>query len=149
MEQWSVACSNVFDGTTQHASIGCSLSSKGTHVAHSPVSMQQWLSFSQLGDAPDYCLDCKCEPKRGCRVLAEALDPFEAVANPRLHHQLVPDQVVTENYTSPFSAENVTIRSPEYVITGTFYLTASQIMKHSIAQQVGVCKVYLGTVGGC
>ena len=53
-----------------------------------------------------------------CRVLADGLEPFEAVANARLHHQLIPNQVVTENYKSPFPAENVTIRSPEYVITG-------------------------------
>lgn len=54
----------------------------------------------------------------GCRVLADGLEPFEAVANARLHHQLVPNQVVTENYTAPFPAENVIIRSPEYVIAG-------------------------------
>ena len=53
-----------------------------------------------------------------CRVLADGLEPFEAVANARLHHQLIPNQVVTENYTAPFPAEHVTISSPEYVITG-------------------------------
>ena len=52
------------------------------------------------------------------RVLIEGVELFEAVADARLHHQLIPNQVVTENYTSPFSAENVVIQSPEYVITG-------------------------------
>lgn len=51
-------------------------------------------------------------------MLADGLEPSGAVANARLHHQLVPNQVVTENYTAPFSAEHVTIKSPEYVISG-------------------------------
>ena len=36
------------------------------------------------------------------RVLVEDVEPFEAVADARLHRQLIPNQVVTENYTSPF-----------------------------------------------
>lgn len=78
------------------------------------------------------------------RVLVEDVEPFEAVADARLHHQLIPNQVVTENYTSPFSAENVVIQSPEYVITGELSLFRFFFLKKKGKYRYRHCHIRMG-----
>lgn len=49
-----------------------------------------------------------------CRILAEGHSAFEAVAAPRLHHQLLPDSVFYEDW----SAHGVDFRFPTTQIQG-------------------------------
>ena len=50
----------------------------------------------------------------GCRILAEGHGAFDAVAAPRLHHQLLPDNVFYEDW----SAHGVEFHFPAAQVQG-------------------------------